>query len=68
MISLLQDADVLAKQDVCFLLGQMREEIEHNGVIDLIVMVRSVMPESPNKDDLLAILNHIVGLRYRRAS
>ena len=61
LISLLQDADVLAKQDVCFLRGQMREEIEHSGVVDLIVIVRSVMPASSNKDDLLAILNNIVG-------
>ncbi len=68
LISLLQDADVLAKQDVCFLRGQMREEIEHSGVVDLIVIVRSFMPASSNKDDLLAILNNIVGLRYRRAS
>ena len=68
LISLLQDADVLAKQDVCFLRGQMREEIEHSGVVDLIVIVRSVMSASSNKDDLLAILNNIVGLRYRRAS
>ena len=68
LISLLQDADLLAKQDVCFLRGQMREEIEHSGVVDLIVIVRSVMPASSNKDDLLAILNNIVGLRYRTAS
>ena len=68
LISLLQDADVLAKQDVCFLRGQVREEIEHSGVVDLIVIVRSFMPASSNKDDLLAILNNIVGLRYRRAS
>jgi len=68
LISLLQDADLLAKQDVCFLRGQMREEIEHSGVVDLIVIVRSFMPASSNKDDLLAILNNIVGLRYRRES
>ena len=68
LINLLQDADLLAEKEVRFIRGQVREGIKQSGVVDLIFIARSVMPTSSNKDNLLALLNNAVGLRYRAAS
>jgi len=68
LIGLLQDAGALPKRDGRFLRWQMRTGIEQGAVVDLIAFARAMMPASPTKDDVLALLNDIAGLRYWAAS
>ena len=68
LIGLLQDAGVLPKKNGRFLRWQMRAEIEQGAVVDLIASVRTIMSASPHKDDILDLLNDIVGRRYQAAS
>ncbi|MEC8697914.1 MAG: hypothetical protein VXY20_00995 [Pseudomonadota bacterium] len=67
LIGLLQDAGVLPKKEGRFLRWQMRAGIEPGAVVDLIASVRAMMPASPQKDDILDLLNDIVGRRYQAA-
>ncbi|MBO89860.1 MAG: hypothetical protein CMP14_10095 [Rickettsiales bacterium] len=67
LINVIHDAELLTKKDIWILRGGIREGIEQSGFVDLIVLVHSLTPVSTNKDDLLELLNSIVGLRYRAA-
>lgn len=68
LLELLQDGEILSKDDSRQALTVLRAATEKDSTVDLIAFFQAMLPEAPGKRRSLAVLNDIAGHRFSAAS